>query len=200
MKLKTLLSIIVISTLLFACNKANDTTSIKVSKPKNSTDSISYAYGHTIGINIVKNLLDDSIDVNFDMIALGIKNSILEDPLSPMMSKETIDSIMMHVQMIGMEKQEKKRLERQQQFEEMEKTAAQDAKKFFEENKSKPGVIIEKSNIHYRIINEGTGNKPKNNDFIRLSLTAHILNGEEIMSTRDRGPIEYQVGVNIGIA
>lgn len=199
MKLKTLLLLLVTSTLLFACNQANNPTSNKNITPKNFADSISYAYGYTIGMNIIKNLIDDSIDVNFDLIALGIKNSILEDPEFPMMSKDVVDSIMMQLQMMEMEKQEQKRAERQLQFEDLEKNSAADAKSFFEENKSKPGIKVDKPNIHYRILTDGTGNKPIDGDLVKINIIGKILNGEEIMNTLDRGgPLDFQLGANMG--
>jgi len=195
MKLKTFILIAVVTTLLFACNKTAENTTELLTTPQNLTDSMSYSLGYNIGKNIIKPFMEDSIALNVDMVALGIKHSASTDTTLALLSNEMLDSLTKQIQMQAQAKQEKKMQEKQQKFEELSKSAKEDGKKFLEENKSKPGIISDNKGFQYRIIKEGKGLKPKTDeDIIKFHLVATFTDGSEIQSTKQSSPIEIPLG------
>lgn len=67
--------------------------------------------------------------------------------------------------------------------------------KFFEENKSKPGIIVRPSGLQYKIEKKGTGIIPEVNDKVKVHYHGTLLDGTVFDSSVDRGePIEFNVG------
>jgi FKBP-type peptidyl-prolyl cis-trans isomerase len=124
------------------------------------------------------------------MVLLGIEKSITEDPTNPYMPSAVIDSLTRQLESHAMEKQQQKMMEQQNKFEERSKTAAEDGKKFFAENKNKPGVVSDKAGFQYRIITKGEGALPTEEQMIKFHFIAKFIDGEEIQSTYKSTPIE----------
>jgi FKBP-type peptidyl-prolyl cis-trans isomerase len=63
---------------------------------------------------------------------------------------------------------------------------------FLEENKTLSGVIELESGLQYKVIEEGTGRSPKENDRVKVHYTGKLLSGEVFDSSLDRGqPAEF---------
>lgn len=60
------------------------------------------------------------------------------------------------------------------------------AKSFLEENAKKEGVVSLDSGIQYKVLAEGTGNKPKLEDTIEVHYKGSLINGEVFDSSYDR--------------
>ena len=175
---------------LAGCNNTEKAPQVTDNSLNNLTDSMSYSLGYTIGKNIIKQFVDDSVNLNIEKVLIGINNSISEDTTAPLLVQATIDSLTQQLQTVVMEKQQAKMEEQRQKFEERSKTAAEDGKKFFAENKNKPGIISDKAGFQYRIITEGKGEKPTEENTIKFHLLSKFLDGEEIQSTLTGQPIE----------
>jgi FKBP-type peptidyl-prolyl cis-trans isomerase FkpA len=63
---------------------------------------------------------------------------------------------------------------------------ATEGKKFLEENKQKPGVVTTESGLHYKVINKGSGSKPKSTDEVEVNYRGTLLNGLEFDSSYQR--------------
>jgi hypothetical protein len=97
MKIKTLLTTIAISLLLFACDKSKNAETSQTATLENLADSMSYAVGFSIGRDIgrsfIKPFVDDSIAINVDMVALGIQKGISDDTTTIVLTAEMMDSL-----------------------------------------------------------------------------------------------------------
>lgn len=80
---------------------------------------------------------------------------------------------------------------------EMAATAGKNAAegdKFLLENRSKEGVQVTDSGLQYKVIDLGTGPKPKATDKVRVHYQGTLLNGEEFDSSYARGePISFEL-------
>ncbi|MCL2039015.1 MAG: FKBP-type peptidyl-prolyl cis-trans isomerase [Bacteroidetes bacterium] len=189
MNFKTILTMVAVSILLFSSCSSNNTPQEKETSAitfTNYYDSLSYSLGFDIGNNFLSRLKKDSMDVNMDIVFQGLKAGIIynEDTTSPLLTKEVIDSVLMKMQAIMQEKQQKEFEERQNQYEERKKTAKQDGEKFLADNKNKPDVVVEKSGLQHRSIKAGTGATPKATDIVKFHIVAKYIDGEEFQSTR----------------
>ena len=92
---------------------------------------------------------------------------------------------------------EMRRLQQMLQDVENKKNADSEAilaaeKKFFEENGKKQGVITTKSGLQYQVLVEGSGDKPKRTDVVKVHYEGQLPNGKVFDSSIARGePIEF---------
>ena len=76
----------------------------------------------------------------------------------------------------------------------LEKKNTEEGLAFFKENKEKPGVIVHKSGIQYKIIKNSNGKKPKADDIIKVHYTGKLVDGRKFDSSYDRGqPASFPV-------
>ena len=141
---------------------------------KTLTDSVSYAIGFDLG----KNLKQQDVDLNADIVAQAIKDA--KDSSIHVMSDEQIKSVMMSFQKVVMAKQEEKNKALG------EKNKA-DGAKFLAENKAKPGVVALPSGLQYKVITMGTGPKPKENQMVVLNYRGTLIDGTEFDNSYKRG-------------
>jgi len=189
MNFKTILTMVAVSMLLVCSCSNNNTPQEKETKSMNFTnfyDSLSYSLGFDIGNSFLSRLKKDSMDINMDFVLQGMKDGILseEDSTKRLIPKETMDSLLMKMQTIMQEKQQKEFEEKQKKYEERKKTAKEDGEKFLAENKNKPNVVVEKSGLQHRSIKAGTGATPKATDIVKFHIVARHIDGEEFQSTR----------------
>lgn len=59
--------------------------------------------------------------------------------------------------------------------------------KYLEENAKKEGVVVTESGLQYRIIKEGTGQKPGATDKVKVHYTGRLVNGKVFDSSEERG-------------
>lgn len=66
--------------------------------------------------------------------------------------------------------------------------------KWLEENKTKPGVVTLPSGLQYKVITEGTGEKPKSTDKVKVNYEGTLIDGTVFDSSIKRGqPATFQV-------
>ncbi|HKX56072.1 MAG TPA: FKBP-type peptidyl-prolyl cis-trans isomerase [Xanthomonadales bacterium] len=71
---------------------------------------------------------------------------------------------------------------------------AEEGDKFLLENRIKEGVQVTESGLQYKVIDQGTGPKPKATDKVRVHYRGTLLNGEEFDSSYARGePISFEL-------
>jgi FKBP-type peptidyl-prolyl cis-trans isomerase FklB len=151
----------------------------------NDKDKTSYALGTYYG-NSWKRLEIETNDVNFDevvramKIALaGEKSALTEEEMGAVLKKFQTD--------LNARKEEKRRVQG-------EKNKAE-GEAFLSENKSKPGVVTLPDGLQYKVIAEGSGEKPKPEDSVTVNYRGTLIDGTEFDSSAKHGrPATFQVG------
>jgi len=141
----------------------------KAPQLKDQKDRVRYS----IGLNIGSNLGRQNVQINPDALAAGIKDAIAGKPqLTQDQVKETMAAF------------EKDMMEKQKAA--ADKNASEGAK-FLEENKKKAGVKTTASGLQYKVIKEGTGAQPKENETVTVNYRGTLINGTEFDSSYKRG-------------
>src|SRR3954447_2614916 len=136
---------------------------------KDQRDKVSYAIGMQIGFNLAR----QKVDINPDVLATGIKDSMGNKPqLTPDQVKDVMAQF------------EKDMEQKQKQLGEKNKT---EGAKFLEDNKKKPGVKTTASGLQYKVEKEGTGPQPKATDMVTVNYRGTLIDGTEFDSSYKRG-------------
>jgi len=136
---------------------------------KDQKDKVSYSIGMNIGFNLSR----QKVDVNADILAAGIKDALAGKPqLTPDQVKEVMAQF------------EKDMEAKQKQAGEKNKT---EGAKFLEDNKKKSDVKTTSSGLQYKVIKEGTGEKPKATDTVSVNYRGTLIDGTEFDSSYKRG-------------
>src|SRR5213595_3014694 len=136
---------------------------------KDQKDKVSYSIGMQIGFNLAR----QKVDINPDILAAGIKDSIAG---KPQLTQDQDKDVMAQF--------EKDMEQKQKQAGEKNKT---DGAKFLEENKKKPGVKTTASGLQYKVEKEGTGSQPKATDMVTVNYRGTLIDGTEFDSSYKRG-------------
>jgi len=143
-------------------------------KLANQKDKISYS----IGMDIGNNLKRQSLDVDADMLARGVKDAMSggETLLSDEEARETLAALQQELQ--------EKALERRKQDAEKNK---KEGEAFLAENMKKEGVISLPSGLQYKVIQSGNGASPIITDTVETSYRGTFIDGNEFDSSYKRG-------------
>src|SRR5437773_6012553 len=136
---------------------------------KDQKDKVSYSIGMQIGFNLAR----QKVDINPDILAAGIKDSLAG---KPQLTPDQVKDIMAQF--------EKDMEQKQKQLGEKNKT---EGAKFLEENKKKPGVKTTASGLQYKLEKEGTGAQPKATDMVTVNYRGTLIDGTEFDSSFKRG-------------
>jgi FKBP-type peptidyl-prolyl cis-trans isomerase FklB len=154
---------------------------------KDQKDKVSYS----IGLDIGKNLKKQSIDVNADAFARGLKDALSGG--DTLMTEQEINETMAAFQKEMMAKQAE-RLKTLGEKNEKEGEA------FLAENKKKESVITLPSGLQYKVIKEGTGEIPTLNDTVTIQYRGTLIDGTEFDSSHGQ-PATFRVnGVIPGLS
>src|SRR5208283_2901835 len=149
--------------------KPHTTTAAKSAQPlalKTRKDKVSYAVGMNIGMGMKK----DGLDVDPAILSRALKDALSGG--KPLMTEAEMMSVMndLRTQMTA-----KKQAEAQ-------RTGAANLKAgqdFLSANKAKPGVVTLPSGLQYKILKEGTGQKPTATDTVVCNYRGTLVNGTE---------------------
>jgi FKBP-type peptidyl-prolyl cis-trans isomerase FklB len=136
---------------------------------KDQRDKVSYSIGMNIGFNLSK----QKVDINPDILAAGIKDSIAG---KPQLTQDQVKDVMAQF--------EKDMEQKQKQAGEKNKA---DGAKFLEENKKTPGVKTPASGLQYKVEKDGTGTQPKATDMVTVNYRGTLIDGTEFDSSYKRG-------------
>ena len=148
---------------------------------KTEKDRLSYALGMDIG----GSLKGQSIDIDPDIFARGIKD-VIEDKKS-LLSDEEFQSTMTKFQqdMVARQADQVKVI--------AEKNRAE-GEAFLAGNKKKDGVVTTPSGLQYIVLNEGAGDSPKATDIVSVHYKGMLIDGTEFDSSYRRGePASFPV-------
>lgn len=174
---------VVMFVLLFAvgcsAEEAKVVSELKLETPK---DRISY----TIGVNIGQDFKGQEIDVDTDLLLMGLKESLEGKEL-----KLTDEEMVAEIQTFQQKMQEKMVAEREASA--GKNQAAGEA--FLAENANKEGVVVTESGLQYKVLEAGEGDSPGAADVATVHYKGTLIDGTQFDSSYDRGqPATFPVG------
>ena len=137
---------------------------------KSQKEKMSYI----IGMDMGKNLKDQSIDIDQAALARGIKDALSGGKSS--LTDEEIRQTMTAFQ--------KEMMAKSQALGEKNK---KEGEAFLAGNKKKQGVITLPSGLQYKVISAGKGKKPKPTDTVTVQYRGTLIDGTEFDSSYRRG-------------
>jgi FKBP-type peptidyl-prolyl cis-trans isomerase FklB len=168
------LRMIIILAFLFLVSQVNAQENLVL---KNQKDKMSYIIGMDIGNNLKK----QSIDVEPNILAKGVKDALTGG--KPLLTEQEIRETMTAFQNEMRVKQEV-----------VAKKNKEQGDSFLAENKKKEGVKTLQSGLQYKVIKVGVGKKPKLNDYVTTHYRGTLIDGTEFDSSYKRGqPATFQV-------
>jgi FKBP-type peptidyl-prolyl cis-trans isomerase FklB len=146
-----------------------DTTDLKTQK-----DKVSYSIGLDIGEKFKK----QSIDIDPDLLARGVKDGLSEG--KHLLTEEEIKTVM-----TAFEKEMQAKVIAQ--MKEVGDKNMKEGSAFLAENKKKEGVVTLPSGLQYKVITAGTGKKPSATDSVTTQYRGTLIDGTEFDSSYKRG-------------
>ncbi len=140
---------------------------------KTQKDKVSYV----IGTFVAKDMKKQGIDLNGDLFVKGFMDALAGAKLA-ISDKEAEDVMNVFKTEMGAKKQA-----------ETKKIAEENKKQeeaFLGENKKKEGVHTLESGLQYKVITEGSGNKPTLYDKVTVNYRGSLINGTEFDSSYKR--------------
>ena len=144
---------------------------------KTDKDKLSYA----LGMNVGENLRKQGLDVDPDLFAKAFAQAFSGGKTA--MSDQEMQTVLM----TAAREIQKKQAENAEQ-------AQMEGEKFLAENKTKEGVVTLASGLQYKILKQGTGEKPTLADTVVCNYKGTLINGTEFdASEKHGGPATFPV-------
>ena len=157
----------------FSCTQKSDNIPLDTDEKK-----ASYAIGYKFG----QSLKSQGIQIDTDVLAMSIKDTLSEDQESRMTDQEMLEA---------MRNMQKSVIDHQRQKALVNKTKGED---FLEKNKSVEGVLSTDSGLQYQVQRMGDGPKPNADSMVSVHYKGTLITGEEFDSSYKRGrPAEFPV-------
>ena len=168
MKMK-LVAVSVLSLMMTAPFAKADTVSLK-----SDMDKASYAVGWDLAQNIQKK----KIEIIIDALIQGLKDGMSGN--APLLSESEMHDVLTAFQNKLMTKAAAS-------FEKLAQENQKKGQEFLADNAKKPGVKTHASGLQYKMIKEGTGDKPGPNDTVTVDYTGTTIDGTIFDSTDKSG-------------
>ncbi len=157
-----------LATLLVSVNAVAE-----VEKPQTTQDQFSYAIGYQIGSQIAQQLMSEGLDVNPAFLAQA-----LEDVIAGNEPALTIDEMNAAISSAQQQAQEQTMANAQ--------LAVEAGETFRNQYAEQDGVMRTDSGMLYRILAEGSGEKPAASDTVVVHYRGTLINGAEFDSSIKR--------------
>ncbi|MCK7548971.1 FKBP-type peptidyl-prolyl cis-trans isomerase [Marinobacter koreensis] len=148
-------------------------------------DSVEQKVSYGMGLVLGERMSKDLPDLQMDQFLQGIQHGNSGDENVKRLSRDEIKEALMTYQKQVQEKQ-------QSQMEELAQKNKEAGEAFLAENAKKEGVKTTDSGLQYKVIEEGTGEKPAADDTVKVHYTGELLSGKVFDSSRERGePVTF---------
>lgn len=148
---------------------------------KTEKERLSYA----IGMDIGNGLKRQNIDLNPEIVAQGIWDS-LSGGKTLMTEQEYHKTVNAFKQELAQQQMAK--------MQELGDKNKKDGERFLAENRTREGITTLPSGLQYKVIQEGTGKSPKASDTVTVNYRGTLINGTEFDSSYRRGePASFTV-------
>lgn len=158
-----------------ALTGCNSSSSGEVSL-QTEADSLSYSLGFQNGQFMSESGMSDEIDP--ELVKAGLEQALnnQEGLLSDIEMKQAIQKF----QIEARQKAQQKKIEES-------KGNKEEGEKFLAENKEKEGVQVTDSGLQYKVLEEGTGASPGEEDKVRVDYEGTLIDGTVFDSSYERG-------------
>ena len=155
--------------------------SAELQELKTDKEKTSYSMGVATGTQMKR----QSIDVDVDIFAKGLKDSISGGKLQ-MTEQEIQETLKTFQQALAAKQAEKSK--------QLADSNRKEGEAFLSENKKKEGVKTLPSGLQYKMLTEGSGKMPKETDTVTTHYRGTLLDGTEFDSSFKRGqPASFPV-------
>jgi FKBP-type peptidyl-prolyl cis-trans isomerase FklB len=148
---------------------------------KDDKDKISYS----LGVDIGRTLQRFQLDLNESALSQGIADVLGNKPMA--MSDQELQQTLQAFQQKMMQKQQEAMSKKQEQMKVVAEKNKADGKKFLDDNAKKTGVRTTSSGLQYKVIKEGSGDKPKDSDVVETNYRGTTIDGKEFDSSAKHG-------------
>ncbi len=157
--------------LLSACNTPQQRASASLDS---KLDSVSYSIGYLQGSGMAQEGLTD---LDYNNYLAGLQKALEGDDadIDNMAMQSVIQDYLSELQLA-------ESVRRSQEAE----VNREEARQFLEENAQKDGVTVTESGLQYRVIEEGTGDRPDATDEVEVHYKGTLVTGEEFDSSHSR--------------
>lgn len=147
--------------------------------PELKTDKDKFSYA--LGMNLGENLHKQGLDVDTTIFLKAFTESFNGDKTA--MTDEQMGTVLMAAAQEIRKKQAEKGA-----------TAQKEGEAFLAANKAKEGVVTLPSGLQYKVLKEGTGEKPALDDTVVCNYKGTLINGTEFdASEKHGGPVTFPV-------
>lgn len=154
--------------------------------PEKKLDTPKSRISYTIGVNIGQDFKTQEMDIDTDVLLMGLKDSLTGKEL-----QLTDEEMVSEIQAFQQEMQAK-------MVAEMEAASAKnqtEGEAFLAENAKKDGVVVTESGLQYKILESGEGDSPAPADVATLHYRGTLIDGTQFDSSYERGqPATFPVG------
>lgn len=154
--------------------------------PEQKLDTPKSRISYTIGVNIGKDFQSQKMDVDADILLMGLKDAMTDQKL-----RLTDEEMTSEIQAFQKEMQAKMAAE-------MEALVAKnkaEGEAFLAENAKKEGVVVTESGLQYKVLEPGEGDSPETADIVTVNYRGTLIDGTQFDSSFDRGqPATFPVG------
>ncbi len=148
---------------------------------KDEKDKVSYS----LGVDIGRTLQKFQLDLNEAALSQGIADVLESKPMA--MTDQELQTTLQAFQQKMMQKQQEAVSKKQEEMKGVAEKNEADGKKFLDDNAKKPGVKTTASGLQYKVIKEGSGDKPKDTDVVETNYRGTTIDGKEFDSSAKHG-------------
>ncbi|MFH7320941.1 FKBP-type peptidyl-prolyl cis-trans isomerase [Desulfurivibrio sp. D14AmB] len=139
--------------------------------------SVKEKVSYSIGLNIGADFVAQGIEVDADLLALGIKDAV--DQVEPLLSEEEMHQAILAFQDEMMSRQE-------EMMSELNAENLRAGEAFLAENAQREGVVSLPSGLQYRVVEPGTGASPTESDMVSVHYEGRLVDGSIFDSSLQR--------------
>ncbi len=158
-------------------HKAGTTAAKKTSAATTTLTTKKDKFSYALGMNLGTNLKKQSVPVNADLLARGVKDALNGNKL--LLTDDEAHAAITDVQ-------NDLRKQSQEKAEAMGALNKKTGDDFLAANKSKEGVVTLPSGLQYKILKAGTGPKPTASDSVVCNYRGTLIDGKEFDSSYKR--------------
>ncbi|WP_288131888.1 FKBP-type peptidyl-prolyl cis-trans isomerase [Microbulbifer sp.] len=188
MKKTSLAAAVALGIALVGCNKQESAESADI-KLETQEQKVSYIIAEDMATRLKSQ--DVALDPKIVAMALNDVANERESRLSEDEKKQVISVFQENMQA----KQKEMMAKQEQEFEQSANKNLEEGKKFLEENAKKEGVQTTDSGLQYKVITEGSGERPTAESVVEVDYKGTLIDGTEFDSSYKNGkPVQFPVG------
>jgi FKBP-type peptidyl-prolyl cis-trans isomerase FklB len=155
---------------------------------KDEKDKLSY----TIGVDIGKTLQRIPAELNQSALTQGITDVLGNKPKA--LTDSELQQVMQAFQQKLAQQREEQMVQKQQDMKVTAEKNKAEGKKFLDTNSKQPGVTTLADGLQYKVVKNGSGEKPKDTDVVEVNYRGTLIDGKEFdSSAKNGGPVSFPV-------